>query len=132
MKRSELKRITPLRRTQMKRSAPGRSALGKNPLAPKAKSKPRKVGFTDETKAAVRSRSDNQCEARAEGCTGRATQFHHRKLRRHGDHSEVNALHVCMADHILIHANPMMSYMMGWMVRSTLDPADVQVRRGDG
>lgn len=133
MKRSELKRTTPLKRTQMRRTAPSRSALGKNPLPPKAKSKPRRMGFTDEVKAEGRRRSGNLCEVRAEGCTGRATEFHHRKLRRHGDHTLANLLHACYGcHHDKIHNDVMKAYMMGWLVRSTLDPANVPVRRGDG
>lgn len=94
--------------------------------------------FPEEVKANVRRRSGNWCEVRAtEVCRGRATQFHHRKLRAHGDNREVNCLHVCDACHDHVHAKDGRgsigkSRLMGWLVVSTMDPAEVPVRRGGG
>lgn len=120
MKRTPLVRRTPLKRSPVKRSR-------------QSQKRKRPVGFTEETKASVRRRSGNRCEARAEGCTGRATHFHHRKLRRFGDHSEANCLHVCAWCHIsVIHENPELSFVMGWMVPSYQEPEDVRVLYGSG
>lgn len=104
-------------RTRMKRTAPKR----------KPKLEPN--GFPEETRMAVRRRSAGRCESRLAVCTGDAAHFHHRKLRRHKDHSVVNCLHVCSACHTDIHAHPTKSYLMGLLVHSWLDPADVPVRR---
>jgi hypothetical protein len=87
--------------------------------------RPPKPGFTDEVKAAVRRRSRGICEIRHDGCTGRASHFHHRKLRGHGDHSEANCLHLCAVGHAEVHADPAVSYLLGWLVHSWDDPAAV-------
>lgn len=113
MKRVPLQRRTPLRpKGTIKRQAKNRSRR-------------RPPGFTDEVKAAVRRRSRNRCEIG--GCLNRATQFHHRKLRRYGDHRAVNCLHCCLVHHDLIHAKPELSYLMGWLVQGHRDPAEVPV-----
>jgi hypothetical protein len=120
-----------MKRTPLTRKAP----LPRSPLRRSRQSQKRKRprGFTEEVKANVRRRSGNQCEARAEGCTHRATQFHHRKLREHGDHTEENCLHTCTRCHIeVIHKNPELSYVMGWLVPSYVDPREVPVLRGAG
>lgn len=117
-----MKRSAPLtRRTGLKRSSTlKRSQMRRKPPPP---------GFSEETKAAVRRRSGNVCEL--SGCSERAVHFHHRKLRRFGDHRDVNCLHLCLWHHEAIHANPGKSYLLGWLVRSTLDPAVVPVKRAD-
>lgn len=60
-----------------------------------------------------------------------AVHLHHRKLRRHGDHRIVNALHVCHECHHKIHHAPSWAYTRGFLVRSHRDPADVAVRHDD-
>jgi hypothetical protein len=100
--------------------------------APKKGQRRRPTGFTEDTKARVRRRSANQCEARAEDCTHKASQFHHRKLRRHGDHRHQNCLHVCLECHATIHSQVEVSYVMGWLVPSHADPEKVPVLRGSG
>jgi hypothetical protein len=119
MKRTPLVRKTPLKRSPVKR-------------ARQSQKRKRPTGFTEETKAQVRKRSANQCEVNSEGCSHKAAHFHHRQLRRHGDHSETNCLHVCSWCHLRIHENPEISYVMGWMVQSYRDPAEVPVLRGAG
>lgn len=119
MKPSELKRKTPLKR-------------GKPMARQRMRRTPPPPGFTEETKGRVRRRSANRCEAKTSVCTGRAEHFHHRKLRRFGDHRDVNCLHVCIACHDYIHGHSVMARLMGLMVHSTLDPAEVPVRAGDG
>lgn len=114
MKRVPIKRTTPLR------------PKGTIKRATKAKPGKRPQGFTETTKAEVRRRSGNRCEIH--GCPHRATQFHHRKLRRHGDHRAVNCLHICTDHHVEIHDNVEVSYVMGWLVPSYKDPADVPLR----
>jgi rubrerythrin len=79
--------------------------------------------FSDETKAVVRARSGNKCEVRASvHCTGRGEHFHHRLLRRFGDHTAENALHVCNRCHAQIHANPSWSHARGWLIRGNGPP----------
>jgi hypothetical protein len=119
MKRTPLVRKTPLKRSPVKR-------------ARQSQKRKRPQGFTEEVKAFVRKRSANQCEARAEGCKHKAAHFHHRKLRRHGEHNEANCLHVCARCHQTIHENPELSYVMGWIVPSYVNPAEVPVLHGAG
>jgi hypothetical protein len=53
-------------------------------------------------------------------------------LRRHGDHTAVNGLHVCSSCHDYTHANPDIAMTMGWIVASWLEPGDVRTLRGGG
>lgn len=70
---------------------------------------------------AVEARSRGMCEAETPLCRGVAEAFHHRKLRRHGDHSVDNILHVCGlgACHTYVHEHVAESYERGWLLRST-------------
>lgn len=129
MRQSELKRKTPLKagkplaRTEWKRRRPKQKKS-----RPKLK---RDNEFPEIVKAAVRRRSGNRCEMQSSVCTGRAVHFHHRKLRRFGDNREVNCLHACTACHDFAHLHRVLAELMGWIVRSTQDPAKVPVRKGD-
>ncbi len=80
---------------------------------------------------AVRLRSGGKCEARTRVCSGEPSHFHHRKSRSSKDQRPANCLWVCSACHLHIHENPTKSRMMGYIVPSWADPADVPVRRGD-
>lgn len=60
-----------------------------------------------------------------------ACHLHHRKLRRHGDHRVVNALHLCNGCHTKIHAAPSWSYVRGYLVKADRDPAVVPVHVDD-
>lgn len=74
-------------------------------------------------RTAAARRSGGACEIDGEDP---AVHLHHRKLRRHGDHRICNALHVCQRHHDEIHRNRgRRSYELGWLVRSTDDPATV-------
>jgi hypothetical protein len=113
----------PTRRTGLKPGKqPQRSAL--------KRSRSVKNNFGDEVKAEVRRRSGNMCEI----ChTAPAAEFHHRKLRQHGDNRACNCLHLCKGCHTAaphaVHRNYGKSYLMGWLVRSCFDPAEVPVKR---
>ena len=80
--------------------------------------------WSPEVRKEVRLRSGGMCELK---CNKIATSMHHRKLRRHGDHRAVNCIHLDRGCHDWIHAHVFESYQLGWLVRSTLDPADVPV-----
>lgn len=87
-------------------------------------------GFDVATRAAIRARAHGACEAAIVAvCDGRPWQAHHRKLRRHGDHRDVNGLWVCTPCHTAIHANVAWAYRHGLLVGSTRDPATVPVVR---
>lgn len=105
MKRSPLKRKTPLRRGVFKR-------------------KPTRDPITPETRAFVIARAPGGlCEARCHDgyCdpeTGRiynATHMHHIRRRRHGDHSAANLLHVCAWCHQWIHEHVAEAKQKGWL-----------------
>jgi hypothetical protein len=121
------------RRTGLK---PGKGPTRGKPLArQRMKRTPptKRNDFPEEVKAQVRRRSGNVCEL----CRHRkATDFHHRKLREHGDNRAVNCLHLCVDCHTAaphaVHRNVGKSYLMGWLVRSPLDPAKVPVRPASG
>ena len=118
MKRTALKRKTPLK---------GRSAT-KRTAGPQRRPEPN--GFPEATRVAARRRSGGRCEAKLRVCTETAAHFHHRKLRRHKDHTLANCLHVCSACHDHIHANPTKAYLMGMLVHEWLDPGEVPVKYG--
>jgi len=84
-------------------------------------------GFDEKVSQEIMYRSRLNCEARLEGCDGRGRHLHHRKLRRHGNHTAANGLHVCPICHDQIHANPAMSYERGLLVHSWADPVDIPV-----
>lgn len=70
------------------------------------------------------------CEARADGCTGRAEHRHHRKLRSHGGGDEkANTLDVCGRCHDWIHDHPAVAYGRGWLVHSWDEPVRCEVCR---
>lgn len=75
------------------------------------------------SRRAVEARSHGFCEARIDGCHGRATHMHHIAARRGRDHSPENLLHVCAFDgvtigcHERIHASPVASRALGHMKR---------------
>lgn len=96
------------------------------------KKKPPPGGFPEEIRMFVRQRSGGRCEVNSSVCTGEAAHFHHRKLRAHKDHSSVNCLFACTRCHVLIHAEPTMAYLLGWMVHGWDDPGEIPVKRGSG
>jgi hypothetical protein len=89
-------------------------------------------GFSERVRLTVRIRSRDECEVQSTKCVERAAHYHHRKLRRHGDHSSANCLHVCAPCHTHIHSVGESAYLMGWLVRAHEDPAEIPVRRGGG
>lgn len=122
MKRTPLKRKTPLK--------PGRPKPGRVKAPKLVRHHGGPGGFPEPVRLAVRLRSGGKCEVKSRVCTGDAAHFHHRKLRRHKDHSAVNCLHACRADHDAIHANPTWAYEHGLLVRSHDDPAVTPVWPG--
>jgi 5-methylcytosine-specific restriction endonuclease McrA len=70
----------------------------------------------------ARKRSGGICEVDGHKA---AEHLHHRKLRRHGDHRVENALHLCSECHDAVHREYETSYILGWLVRSTDDPAKI-------
>jgi hypothetical protein len=117
MKRTELRRKTPLK-------------AGKPLARSRIARKPPPHGFPEEVRMIVRRRCGGRCEVGSEVCTGRAEHLHHRKLRRHKDHSEANALYCCQPCHLHIHQYVTKAYLMGWLVHATYDPALVPVKPG--
>lgn len=112
----------------MKRTPLNRST---KPLArSRINHKPAPPGFPEPVRMQARLRSGGVCEVGSEKCTGTAYHFHHRKLRRHKDHSLANCLYACPKCHQYIHAEVLLSYLMGWLVQEWLHPADVMVKRG--
>ena len=82
-------------------------------------------GFSDAVKSEVAHRSQGNCEANLPDCSGRASHVHHRQLRRWGDHSEANALHVCFRCHDRIHRMGDEAYNRGLLVHGWDDPASI-------
>lgn len=73
----------------------------------------------------VEDRSGGVCERCG---VARATEKHHRKLRRHGDHRAANLVDLCTPCHAWVHANPAAAYESGFMVRAASNPRTVPVR----
>jgi hypothetical protein len=151
MKRTELKRKTPLAR--------GTSQLARSPLRSKSKAgfvaassgptKPRKSAVlkrhpgpqSAEEKAGrrlLKKRSGGRCETQVPGvCIGIAVVWSHRKRRSQSSKAEkwcvTNALNSCGPCELYLTAHDTDAKVRanGWTVASTLDPASVPVlRRG--
>lgn len=73
----------------------------------------------------VGERSGGMCERCG---AARASDVHHRKLRRFGDHLAANLLHLCHACHMWVHANIAASQVAGWILHSWDDPRAVPVK----
>ena len=104
MKRTPLQRKTPLRNRATRRDRPGKAS----------------VEFPPHVKEAARLRSGHRCEARTgKVCTGRIDHHHHILMRSQGGVGTLdNCLCVCSPCHTYIHANPIVSYLSGWLKRS--------------
>lgn len=121
MRRTELRRRTPLRASQ----TPLKHSALHTQHAIRAKR------TRDDVPAAVRRavhhRSGGWCEC---GCGRPAQHIHHRRMRSQGGrHELVNLLDLSLHCHEQAHANPERSYALGLIVRSWCDPADVPVIR---
>jgi hypothetical protein len=115
LKRTELRRSTPLRRQGPLKGQPLTGPIRKP--RPKPKTDPPELRAAKEERRQI---SNDVCEV--DGCGNRATHFHHRWLRSQGGVHEVwNLLHVCAGlegrCHEHIHANPEDSYAKGYMLR---------------
>lgn len=120
------------RRKPLRRDGPGarRFANSRSALNTRRKATTRRTAdpITPEVTDRLRARSGGYCEVRASvRCTGVASHRHHRKLRRHGNHTLENLLHVCTHCHEEIHGHPDVSYARRWLLHSTDDPATMPV-----
>jgi 5-methylcytosine-specific restriction endonuclease McrA len=110
IRRLAVNRSNPLRRTRMRPGKPSRT-----PMPP-------------EVAEAVLERANGVCEACRFSSGGRL-ELHHRKMRSQGGkHTVENLIHVHSECHNVIHGQPDISYRLGLLVRSWLDPADVPVK----
>ena len=67
-----------------------------------------------------------RCERRADGCTERPTEVHHKAGRRHPDaNAHRNLAALCASCHRHIHANPTESYEHGWLLHYEQAAGDV-------
>ena len=78
----------------------------------------RRIAFEEELDLMtplLAARSRGICEI----CGGRpATERHHRLRRSQGGRNELwNLLHLCEADHKMVHRYPALSYEKGWLIR---------------
>lgn len=138
MKRSEIKRRTPLkasrglqRKTPLKSSAPLERATMPLRQAPIAKKRPRPK-LTAAQKRPLAERSGGYCEIRKTGwCHGAATDVAHRIAEgmggRHGAAAEANdrlsaVLHACRSCHEWCHRNVAAAEEQGWMLRNGDNP----------
>ncbi len=143
MKRSEIKRSTPLK--------PGKplqrkSALSSAPFSASAKHRnsasnqrqPKRTTASPpprvpaKVRAALAARSEGLCEIAQQGCTRWATEFSHRKKLGIGGRKGAaraahdvlsNAVAGCHNCHqVRGHANPRAAYDMGWMLKEHQNP----------
>lgn len=125
-------RKAPLRaKTELQRGRPPSRARASSSSKRSRRSNSSPNDFPEESRLAMRARSGGKCEARSRVCTGDAAHFHHRKSRSSKDQRPVNGLHVCSACHEHMHSQVAKARMLGWIVPSWADPAEVPVRRGD-
>lgn len=76
----------------------------------------------------LKKRSKGHCEIKiSPECTGKYEHSHHRKMRSQGGTDRVeNILGLCSHCHAWIHANPNVSYTLGWLVKSHADESRVE------
>lgn len=85
--------------------------MARRPVDPMANSRP-----------TVHTRSGGMCERCG---TQRATDVHHRQLRRHGDHEPANLVDLCRACHSWAHGNVAEAMTAGFIVHSTSNPREI-------
>jgi hypothetical protein len=132
MKKTELVRKTPMRRTAIKSTTQNLKRARIREAKPKP---PRRdgVNFPEKIKEKARYRAGFQCEVKGPHCNGRIEQFHHRRMRSQGGVGTlVNCLCVCGPDHTLIHQKTDWAYRHGLLVKSWLEPHEVDVHAACG
>lgn len=81
-------------------------------------------------------RDEGRCVRCGVNLHGRMFSRHHRKLRRHGDHSPANLILLCGSGttgcHGWVHANPLKAYQDGWMLKSWQKPEEEPVLYSGG
>lgn len=119
MKRSPLKRLTPLKtRTGLSRAR----FLNRNPMARK---RPQVTSEERKARKLLRARSGGECELHGGHS---ATEAHHRQNRSQGGQWDVaNLMHLCHDAHVFVTVNPQAAREQGWAVPSHRDPAQVPV-----
>ena len=129
-------RKTPMKRTALAPGTKGlkRTAWKHKPVAlavRDATPKPSRAKREAETAIAqarpvVLARAGGTCEFEIPGvCQGKGQHLHHRKLRRHGDHSVENLVYLCFPCHSHAHLNPALSYEKGWLLRGSDRPIEI-------
>ena len=83
------------------------------------KSKRPRADPMSESRPTVMKRSQGMCEKCG---AARATDMHHRKLRRHGDHAPANLVHLCRTCHNWAHQNPAEALLAGFICPSWENP----------
>ena len=78
----------------------------------------------DTARAEVMARARGRCEVAGPGCTGAATDAHHRQTRRYGPDCPCNLLALCShCHHVNVHGQPEAARDLGWIVsRHATDP----------
>jgi 5-methylcytosine-specific restriction endonuclease McrA len=139
VKRSELKRVTPLKRTTALTASPlARSALHAAQVghqAPVRRRRPKDTSPTSAVAAAVLLRDEHacaRCSGAAHGQRGVDYSIHHRKLRSQGvDNSLPNLVTLCgdgvCGCHGWAHHNRKAAEVEGWIVRSGFNPLLVPI-----
>lgn len=80
-----------------------------------------------EARPVVHTRSGGMCER---CCARRATDVHHRQLRRHGDHQPANLVDLCRECHEWAHKHPAEARESGFIVSGRIDPRSVTLQHG--
>ncbi|GAA3009264.1 HNH endonuclease [Microbacterium aurantiacum] len=80
-----------------------------------------------EARPVVHDRSRGMCER---CCARRATDVHHRQLRRHGDHQPANLVDLCRECHEWAHKHPAEARESGFIVSGRIDPRSVTLQHG--
>lgn len=80
-----------------------------------------------EARPVVHERSGGMCER---CCARRATDVHHRQLRRHGDHKPANLVDLCRECHNRVHEHRDEAAATGFIVSRSIDPRTVPVHHG--
>ena len=126
MKRTELKRKTPLKRSgwTLSRVEMISGAVPPAKTIKAVRPRRRKPGIekrAPEVYTMLLARCEGRCELGiSRECSGRFEHPHHRLMVSHQGPDELwNLLAVCAACHRAVHSEPSVSYERGWLLRAT-------------
>lgn len=129
MKRSELRRTTPMRRS----GPPNRKPMRRRKASRGSTAPEFGQAFWQVQREALYARAGGRCELGGCSLDEHGMEAHHRRRRSQGhDHGLHNLAALCPTHHRWVHAHPAAARAKGFLVRRTQDPAAMPVQLHGG